>query len=325
MQQLHIECRAYGIVQVSRKIKVLARGAGRHRSVEEPGRTEIHATEELPISLQLGPQDIEERLPGELREQPVQADRTENQQYHRPIMVGAGLSDADSFTHERTTPVAADCVIGVQHASAPVAGLDDLHVHAGLILHHRFDCPPEECLDVRDLTQAVPQYRFRGVLWQAFIVGKIEGTNELALQPVVPIGTQKRPVGRHPSNAVFDRNRSRRTQWLFGCPEMEVLHRALGQVLPFWNRLWRAVFLDQDTADAALAKLDGQPQSHRPASDDEYFRRGSACLHGRLMREKPALDQNRALPALRRAVAVRLATIALTCAPHVIIISTCQR
>ena len=53
---------------------------------------------------------------------------------------------------------------------------------------------------------------------------------------------------------------------------MEMLHRPLGEVLPFWNGLGRRVALDDNAADSALPELDRQSHADRAASDDDDLR-----------------------------------------------------
>ena len=50
-----------------------------------------------------------------------------------------------------------------------------------------------------------------------------------------------------------------------------MFQRAIGEILPFGNPLWRRVALDQNTGNAPLTKLHGQRDSDRPAPHDDYL------------------------------------------------------
>ena len=50
---------------------------------------------------------------------------------------------------------------------------------------------------------------------------------------------------------------------------MQVLHRALRQILALGNRLGLQIALGQNAAYTALAQLNGQSQAHRAAADDQ--------------------------------------------------------
>src|SRR5690606_8109706 len=74
----------------------------------------------------------------------------------------------------------------------------------------------------------------------------------------------------HAANAIFFRNRTRRTQRLFGTPEMEMFHRTLSKVLTFWYLQGFRIAFDLRDFDPALAKLDCEPHANRaPTHDDD--------------------------------------------------------
>ena len=84
----------------------------------------------------------------------------------------------------------------------------------------------------------LPQHGLRRVLRQPLVVGEIEGPDELALHPVVAYS--RRAASRRPS-ARRCRTRAglcvRRARPFSDAPEMEMLHRPLGQVLALRDRL----------------------------------------------------------------------------------------
>ena len=69
---------------------------------------------------------------------------------------------------------------------------------------------------------------------------------------------------------------------------MEMLHGPLGQVLTLGDRLRRGVMFDNDGPNAALPKLDGKPQPHGPAADDDHLRLLVVCVQGAFSRTAPS-------------------------------------
>src|SRR6185295_7764068 len=134
--------------------------------------------------------------------------------------------------------------------------------------------PAVDCFDALQLAQAMPQHRFGGVLRQPFVVGEVIWPHQFALQPVIFVAAQQRAVGCHAADAVVARNRPRRTKLRLRAPEVEVLQRALGQVLTLRDRLRTAEPFDQNASNAALAELDRETKTYRPASDNDDLRSG---------------------------------------------------
>jgi len=140
----------------------------------------------------------------------VQAGRAEHQQHHQPVVIGQGLSDAGGLARQRAAAVTADHIVCLQHALPIAVALGDRHLHALGVLRDAGSAPAINSLDVRQLTQALPQHGLGGVLRQPFVVGEVIGPHQLALEPVIPVAAQQRAVGRHAADAVVGRDRSRR-------------------------------------------------------------------------------------------------------------------
>ena len=256
-------------VQMGAEIEIVFGGVGRNGRVEEPGCPEIDAAEELPISLQIGMQDVEEGFAGESLQQAMQLMRAEHQEHHQPVMVREGRGDASLLTDGGAAAVAADDIRRGERPASLTLALGDLDPGAVFALANRLGRPAIEAFDRFQLGHATAQHRFGGVLWQAFIVREVERAHQLALQPIVMVAAEQRSIGRHAADAVVAGNGPRCAQLFLAPPEMQVLHGALGQILAFGDRLRLCVALDESAADAALAQLDCEAQSNRTAADDE--------------------------------------------------------
>src|SRR5262249_43016163 len=83
------------------------------------------------------------------------------------------------------------------------------------------------------------------------------------------IVTEQRAIGRQPTDPVILRDRARCAQLALGAPEMEMLQRALRQVLALRDRLRLQVPLDHRRANAALAKINRKPEADWSRADNQ--------------------------------------------------------
>ena len=65
------------------------------------------------------------------------------------------------------------------------------------------------------------------------------------------------------------RHDARGAQLVDDAPEVEMLERALGEVLPLGDALRLAAALDQRAGDAAQPEIDRERHADRPAADDD--------------------------------------------------------
>ena len=275
--ELNFERGADGFVQIGPEVEVVGRRARRHWRVKEPSVAQVNPAEKLPVALERRLQHVVVRLSGIALEKHMQFLRAKHQQHHHAVVVGAGLRQARLLAHQRPGAVATDDVGGADHAlfSTRCAELVAVgpHLHRGcyavFVLRDGGGVPAVHRLQRRQLRRTLAQHSFGRVLRQALVGGVVVVLDEIALQPVMHVRAQQRAVGREPADAVLRRDRARGAQALFGPPEMEVLHRALGQVLALRDRLGLRMAFDHDAAHATLSKLDRQAHADRPCADDE--------------------------------------------------------
>ncbi len=268
MLQLEGDLRADRGAQQSGAVQRLARRAHRDRRVEEEGRAEVDAAEEAPVALQLRVEDAEEGLAGEALQQPMQLGRAEDEERHQSIMVRPGLADARSLAHQRTASVGAD---GVGCADlADLARLRaDVDRDAVLVLAQVGGGPAVERLHGGKRGGAGAQHSLRRILRQALVVREVEGPHQLALHPVVAMLAEQRAVGRHAADAVFGRDGAGRPERLLDAPEVEMLHRALREVLAARDRGRRLAPLHHEATAAAQAEPDGDGEPDGASADDD--------------------------------------------------------
>ncbi|CCF18749.1 protein of unknown function [Pseudorhizobium banfieldiae] len=83
--------------------------------------------------------------------------------------------------------------------------------------------------------------------------------------------TQQRSIGCQPPDPIVPGYGTRGAQLVFSAPCMEMLHRALCQVLPLRNKLRCTVLLDEHDIDAALSQFDREPGADRAATNDHHL------------------------------------------------------
>src|SRR5262249_21947311 len=71
------------------------------------------------------------------------------------------------------------------------------------------------------------------------------------------------------AHRIFGRQHARGAQFVGNAPEVEMLDRALGQVLPLGDALRLEAALHQCAVDAALAELDRERDADRASGDDD--------------------------------------------------------
>src|SRR6266849_3642169 len=95
------------------------------------------------------------------------------------------------------------------------------------------------------------------------------------------VAAEQRSIGGHAADAVLSRDGPRRAQFPLGSPEVEMLHRPLGQVLALRDRLRIGITLHHDRVDSALPEFDGEPQADGPAAnDDDLWILSLRSVHG---------------------------------------------
>ncbi len=205
--------------------------------MEEPGGAQIHTSEKPPISLQVGMNDAVERLAWISLQQFVQAARAEHQQHHESIMVRARLRDAGLFPPQRAAAVAADNVVGAQNIPTSAFARCDRDARSAVVLADLLGNPTVADRHAGQFGDAPAKHRFGCILRQPLVVGEVVGPHQLALHPIIGVAAEQRAIGGESAHAVFPRNRPCRTQFSLCAPEVEVLHRPLGQVLSLRNGL----------------------------------------------------------------------------------------
>src|SRR5690606_22683249 len=171
------------------EVEVVLAGVPWHRRVEEEALTNVDATEELPVPLELG---LEHSVGSALRkalQSFVELRRTEDSQYHALVKVLALPVDAHGFANQGAATVAAHEVIRLDDLGLASMGLatgllfrvgrpaeeglcalghgrkDDLHTIAGIL--DAIGAPTIQGLHGGQLSQARPQDLLRAVLRQA--------------------------------------------------------------------------------------------------------------------------------------------------------------
>ncbi len=216
--------------------------------------------------------DVEEGFARIARHQILERVRSEHDQGHQLLMIRKRLGYPGGLPDGRAAPVASDQIGPAQHRLVEPVRIPDPDLDTILGLIGADARPAIAYIDARKLRRACPQHLLGQILGQPLIGREIEIADQLALQPIVRMGAQERAIFGQPADAGAGRHLLDGPQGLLDPPEMEMLHRPLGQVLPFRDGLRRLVTLDHDHRNTALAQFDGQPHPDGAAAHDQNLR-----------------------------------------------------
>src|SRR6185437_3377223 len=178
---------------------------------------------------------------------------------------------ARGLPRQRMAAVTAHDIVGAQRLPRAVRAFD-AHRDAGGVLAQIADHATVHCLHRRQLRDTGAQHRLGRVLRQALVGGEIIVAHQLTLEPVIAIIAEQLAVGGEAADTVFRRNGPRASQRVLGVPEIEMLHRPLGQVLTLGNGLRLDAALDDDAIDAELAERNREAQTDGTTADNGYLR-----------------------------------------------------
>ena len=237
--------------------------------MEEPAFADVDAAEELPVAVQVRVHDAIGRARRKFFQRLVQVAGAEHQQHHELVEVGATALDADLIAHQRAWAVAADRITGFQSFStAPAVVLLDRDANAVLVLLDRCRGPAEIRCNTRQLVHLGAQHLLGLVLRQSLVGLRVEGADHLAAGRRMPIVAAQASEERHLADRKAFRSGAGGADFVDHAPELEVLHRALGEVLALGNLRQALARLDQRAGDAADAEVDGERHAHRSSAHD---------------------------------------------------------
>ena len=167
------------------------------------------------------------------------------------------------------TPVATHHIVGLQDLSSGAAVLDDGDARAAGVLLDRLRRPADAALDVPKFRHPRPQDTFGLVLGQPFVVLKVVGIDDLPQRRRVPVLAGQVAVGDDSVHRVFGRQDARRPQLVGDAPEIEVLHRALRQILPLRNPLRLDAAFHQGARYSAQPEVDRQCHADWASAHDD--------------------------------------------------------
>ena len=107
----------------------------------------------------------------------------------------------------------------------------DRDAHARVVLLDALGGPAETALDIRERRHLAPQHLLHLVLRQPVVLLEVVGAHELAPGRRVPVLAHQRFVGGDLADRIAGRHDARGAQLVDDAPEVEMLERALGEVL----------------------------------------------------------------------------------------------
>ncbi len=264
--ELARETEAGGALQQAMEVIIVARRIGRHRRVEEPALLGIDAAEELPVALEVG---MHHAISGSRRkalELLVELARPKECQHHELVEIRAGTLDADLLTDGGMAAVAAHDVIG-RDGLAPRL-LHDGDPRFARVLFDRFRRPAVTARDIGKLGHALAQHLLGLILRQPLVVLEVVGVDDLAQRRRVPVVAGEALIRDDAVHRIVGRQHARGAQLVRDAPEIEMLDRALGEVLPLRDPLRLGAALDQHAGYAAQPQIDRERHADRPAAHD---------------------------------------------------------
>jgi hypothetical protein len=237
--------------------------------VEEPSLADIHPTEELPIAFQVWMHDAIGRAGRKAFELFVQLARAEQRQNHELVEIRAAALDPDLPAHGRVATIATNRIVSLDDFLTDAAFLDDADAHAARILFDRFRRPTEPACHRLEFGHPRPQDVLHLVLRQSFVVLEIVRVDELAQRRRVPVRTGQAAIGNDPAHGIFGRQDSRGAQLIGDTPDIEMLDRALGEILALGNALRLGSALHEGARYSAQPELDRKRHADRSATHDD--------------------------------------------------------
>ena len=265
------EIEAGGRAQRRAEIEILALGVARDRRVEEEPLADIDAAEELPVTLEVRVQHAVSRARRKALQCLVELARPEHDQHHQLVEIGAAARDAAGLADHRSAAVATHGVVRSERRGLLRRLVCDRHTHAVGTLRYVGRLPAEPRLDRRQRRQFCPQHLLHPVLRHAVVVLEVIGPHQFASARRVPVIARQIAIGRDLANRRIGRHDARAPQFVDDAPRIEMLERALRQVLPLGNPMHAVARLDQHAGNAAHPERHGKPGADRAAADDGDF------------------------------------------------------
>ena len=276
--KLASEREARRLVQQTKEVEVAGGGVQGHRRVEKPAFTNIDTAEKLPVAFQIRVHDVIGGLDREALQPLVQFARPEYRQHHFLVKVGAAAAYAGLLTNDGAAAVAADNVVGLQDPALAALARHNPDTHALSVLLDGLRIPAKERRHEGQCRHSMAQHFLGLVLGQALIGLEVIFVYQLTLRRRSPVFTHQAAVGADAAGGHALRHEARGAQRVDTVPEIKMLQRALGEVLPLRDALHQDVALDQRATDPALPKLDRERDADRPATDDDHLI--SVLFHG---------------------------------------------
>ena len=193
---------------------------------------------------------------GKALEALVQFARAEHRQHHELVEIGAAARDADLLAHDRMAAVAADHVVGLEHfAARRPRPRGDRDPHAR--------CRPARPWSPSSRTGSrrsarSPSSPAAPLPSGIAAAGRSPGNNRggrVRGRRRVPVFAHQVAVGGDLADRIAARHEARRAQLIDDAPEIEMLERALREVLPLGNPVHPGPGLHQRAGDAAQAEI----------------------------------------------------------------------
>ncbi len=203
----------------------------------------------------------------------VQFAGAEHEQRHLRVEVGAVPRDSHRLAHHRATAVAADAIGALDHLLRTVGPALHRDPHARRVLLERDRRRIVDDADVRQLLDRGAKHLLDLILRQTLVRLRVEGANRLTPRRRVPPRRRQVAIGRELADGIGRRHETGRADLIDDAPELEVLERALREVLALGDRVHLATALDERALDAAQPEVEREAEPDWPcAYDDDVIR-----------------------------------------------------
>jgi hypothetical protein len=200
----------------------------------------------------------------------VQLARAEHDQHHELVEVVAAARNADLLAHDRMPAVAADNVICLQNLGLTV--FRDSHARAAGVLLNLRGGPAESRLDARLRRHLGAQHLLHLVLRQPVVLLEVIVVHQLAAGRCKPIRSVQVAIAGDLADREARRQETRRAQLIDDAHEIEMLERAVGEVLALGDAAKLGARLHQRAGDAPHPKLHGERHADRAAAHDHHLK-----------------------------------------------------
>ncbi len=194
--------------------------------------------------------------------------RAEDGKQHLPPVVGAVPRQPGDLADPRPAAVATDDEVRAEDRPAGAVGAAERDPDPGALVRHLLRLPTEHRLDRPDAGETPSQHGLGQILRQPRAGLAEIGVERPPRRRDVPMLARQVAIGDEEVARKIGRQELGRAQLAGDAPGMEMLQRALGEVLSLGDGVRLAPPFHQDAGDTPQPEIEGEGEADRAAADN---------------------------------------------------------